>query len=411
MEKKEEYLNLLKEAETKKELILLYFKTSKYYNRSFDILRSVYKQIDRKEAKMKNIVEKIVETFTKNECTYEKILEICEKEDIIINNVETILTEEINKTVNSDIYRMILNTIRYHLTENIIIKKEEEKANIDYSIAKNTMELYLSSTADLKENFTKKTNCSQRWFNTALNILRVKSHPLYYKFIERKKEIKDRKNSDFIAIQNKRHEEMEKNMEWLSKDEILDILKLSVNSEKFKVFCSYHNILPHLLKMLITKEENFIQDFITDFNVYYIYEEQYKNIYKDIIKDVVIAYKTNNKKPLNLYEYYQKSNLRIEDLRDDFLTIRGDIITSDIKNKGLLGNYISTNLQTFKAIDSKTLEIIKKMSNLTCGNTTITYDRVTLMRALKDIEENNIPLNKGTLYGAIKHQKELVKKK
>ena len=51
------------------------------------------------------------------------------------------------------------------------------------------------------------------------------------------------------------------------------------------------------------------------------------------------------------------------------------------------------------------------MSNLTCGNTTITYDRVTLMRALKDIEENNIPLNKGTLYGAIKHQKELVKKK
>ena len=106
--------------------------------------------------------------------------------------------------------------------------------------------------------------------------------------------------------------------------------------------------------MLITKEENFIQDFITDFNVYYIYEEQYKNIYKDIIKDVVIAYKTNNKKPLNLYEYYQKSNLRIEDLRDDFLTIRGDIITSDIKNKGLLGNYISTNLQTFKAIDSKT---------------------------------------------------------
>ena len=33
MEKKEEYLNLLKEAETKKELILLYFKTSKYYNR------------------------------------------------------------------------------------------------------------------------------------------------------------------------------------------------------------------------------------------------------------------------------------------------------------------------------------------------------------------------------------------
>ena len=175
MEKKEEYLNLLKEAETKKELILLYFKTSKYYNRSFDILRSVYKQLDRKEAKMKNIVEKIVETFTKNECTYEKILEICEKEDIIINNVETILTEEINKTVNSDRYRMILNTIRYHLTENIIIKKEEEKANIDYSIAKNTMELYLSSTADLKENFTKKTNCSQRWFNTALNILRVKS--------------------------------------------------------------------------------------------------------------------------------------------------------------------------------------------------------------------------------------------
>ena len=98
------------------------------------------------------------------------------------------------------------------------------------------MELYLSSTADLKENFTKKTNCSQRWFNTALNILRVKSHPLYYKFIERKKEIKDRKNSDFIAIQNKRHEEMEKNMEWLSKDEILDILKLSVNSESLKSF-------------------------------------------------------------------------------------------------------------------------------------------------------------------------------
>ena len=265
--------------------------------------------------------------------------------------------------------------------------------------------MYFSSCADNKEEFQKITDCPRRWFNTALDILEVKDNPMYYKYQKRKREkfIAKRKISDKIKYQRK-EETLVANVTNLSKDDIAELLK-EKNSIELKKFGSLNNFNTHLIVAINEVDPNFLNEFLNDASIYFVYEEQYKNFVKKVIDEIKEANATNNKKPINLYDYYLMANMSIERLASIAKTF------NDVKDKWLLEKYLEKNESILELVDDKKLRVFLQTNYITCGNDTVSFTNSEFKKALIDINEKNMPLTKGTIYGAIKHQKELVKKK
>ena len=407
---KEKYFNLFKDAKTKEELLLIEWKANKSKN-EYDkqillkVFKKAYEILDKIEAIELNIIDILVLEYNKGNNVYEKALEICESNDIIINNIDSILSDEIAKIINNDRYKIVLNKIRYLLSKEIIKSKTLKKQNIDYSIAKKIIKMYFSSCVDNKEEFQKMTDCPRRWFNTALDILEVKNNPMYYKYQKRKREkfIAKRKISDKIKYQTQ-EETLVANVTNLSKDDIAELLK-EKNSMELKKFGSLNNFNINLIVAINESDPNFLNEFLNDSSVYFVYEEQYKNLVKKVIDEIKKANATNNNEPINLYDYYLMTNISIERLASLAKTF------NDVKDKWLLEKYLEKNESILELVDDKKLKIFLQTNHITCGNDTILFTNSEIKRALRNIEEQSMPLTKGTLYGAIKHQKELVKKK
>ena len=152
-------------------------------------------------------------------------------------------------------------------------------------------------------------------------------------------------------------------------------------------------------------DPNFLNEFLNDASIYFVYEEQYKNLVKKVIDEIKEVNATNNKKPINLYDYYLMANMSIERLASIAKTF------NDVKDKWLLEKYLEKNESILELVDDKKLRVFLQTNYITCGNDTISFTNSEFKKALIDINEKNMTLTKGTLYGAIKHQKELVKKK
>ena len=285
---KEKYFNLFKDAKTKEELLLIEWKANKSKN-EYDkqillkVFKKAYEILDKIEAIELNIIDILVLEYNKGNNVYEKALEICESNDIIINNIDSILSDEIAKIINNDRYKIVLNKIRYLLSKEIIKSKTLKEQNIDYSIAKKIIKMYFSSCVDNKEEFQKMTDCPRRWFNTALDILEVKNNPMYYKYQKRKREkfIAKRKISDKIKYQTQ-EETLVANVTNLSKDDIAELLK-EKNSMELKKFGSLNNFNINLIVAINESDPNFLNEFLNDSSVYFVYEEQYKNLVKKVI--------------------------------------------------------------------------------------------------------------------------------
>ncbi len=407
---KEKYFSLFKDAKTKEELLLIEWKASKSkseYDKQIllKVFKIAYEMLDKIEAIELNVIDILVLEYNKGGNVYEKALEICENNDLIINNIDSILSDEIAKIMNNDRYKIVLNKIRYLLSKEIIKSKTLKEQNVDYSIAKKIIKMYFSSCADNKEEFQKITDCPRRWFNTALDILEVKDNPMYYKYQKRKREkfIAKRKISDKIKYQRK-EETLVANVTNLSKDDIAELLK-EKNSIELKKFGSLNNFNTHLIVAINEVDPNFLNEFLNDASIYFVYEEQYKNLVKKVIDEIKEANATNNKKPINLYDYYLMANMSIERLASIAKTF------NDVKDKWLLEKYLEKNESILELVDDKKLRVFLQTNYITCGNDTVSFTNSEFKKALIDINEKNMPLSKGTLYGAIKHQKELVKKK
>ena len=79
--------------------------------------------LDKIEAIELNVIDILVLEYNKGNNVYEKALEICENNDLIINNIDSILSDEIAKIMNNDRYKIVLNKIRYLLSKEIIKSK------------------------------------------------------------------------------------------------------------------------------------------------------------------------------------------------------------------------------------------------------------------------------------------------
>lgn len=399
-----------KDAKTKEELLLTYWKVIKYKNEfeKYEILETfkrAYNMLDKIEIKELNVIDNLLLTYSKGNDIYSKALEICEENDLIIDNINEIIDEEISKDKNSSQYKIILNKINYLLNKGIILSKTLKEQNIDYSIAKKTIKIYIASSIDNIENFVKLTSCSRKWLNTALEILEVKKHPLYYEYLKMKEEkyLAKREISDkekYYRIDQKLTEKVTN----LSKEDIIQLFN-GKNKKELKKFCLLNNININLITTLTIVEPNFLSEFIEDFSIYFVYEEQYKNLIRKVIEDIKEASSPKSKTGFDLYQYYLTTNLSLERLSSIALTF------NDIEDKTIIRKYIEKNENLLELIDERRLKSLSQTNHITNGNATILFTNNEIKRAIDDINDKNMPLNKGTLYGAIKQQKELVKKK
>ena len=125
---KEKYFSLFKDAKTKEELLLIEWKASKSkseYDKQIllKVFKIAYEMLDKIEAIELNVIDILVLEYNKGNNVYEKALEICENNDLIINNIDSILSDEIAKIMNNDRYKIVLNKIRYLLSKEIIKSK------------------------------------------------------------------------------------------------------------------------------------------------------------------------------------------------------------------------------------------------------------------------------------------------
>ena len=120
----------------------------------------------------------------------------------------------------------------------------------------------------------------------------------------------------------------------LSKDDIAELLK-EKNSIELKKFGSLNNFCStHLIVAINEVDPNFLNEFLNDASIYFVYEEQYKNLVKKVIDEIKEVNATNNKKPINLYDYYLMANMSIERLASIAKTF------NDVKDKWLLEKYL-----------------------------------------------------------------------
>ena len=407
---KDKYFNFFKNAKTKEELLLIYWKVIKYKNEfeKYEILETfkrAYNMLDKIEIKELNVIDNLLLTYSKGNDIYSKALEICEENDLIIDNINEIIDEEISKDKNSSQYKIILNKINYLLNKGIILSKTLKEQNIDYSIAKKTIKIYIASSIDNIKNFVKLTSCSRKWLYTATEILEVKKHPLYYEFLKMKEEkyLAKREISDkekYYKIDQKLTEKVTN----LSEEDIIQLFNRK-NKKELKKFCLLNNINITLITTLTIVEPNFLNEFIKDFSIYFVYEEQYKNIIRKVIEEIKEANSPKSKDGFDLYKYYLKTSLSLERLSSIALTF------NDIEDKTIIRKYIEKNGNLLEIIDERRLKSLSQTNHITNGNDTILFTKNEIKKAINDINAQNMPLNKGTIYGAIKHQKELVKKK
>lgn len=407
---KDKYFTYFKDAKTKEELLLTYWSISKCKseerkNKILKSLKKAYEMLDKIEIRELNVLDTLLLTHSKGDDVYNKALEICEENNLIINDIEKIIDEEISKDKNNDKYKMALNKIKYLLNKGIILSRTLKEQNIDYSFAKITTNLFISSSVDNIENFVKLTSCPREWLKTATAILEVKKHPLYYEYNKVKDEryLAKRKISDMEKYY-RIDQALTKKVTNLSKEGIIQLFN-GGNKEELKRFCLLNNININLISALTIVEPNFLSEFIEDYSIYFVYEEQYKNLIRKVIEEIKRSNSIQSKTGFDLYQYYLTTNLSLERLASIALTF------NDIENKTVIKKYIEKNASVLEIIDDKRLKSLYQTNHITCGNDTILFNNDEIKRAIRDINEKNIPLNKGTLYGAIKHQKELVKKK
>lgn len=128
---------------------------------------------------------------------------------------------------------------------------------------------------------------------------------------------------------------------------------------------------------------------------------------KDITNEVANDITTCNKEKelYNLYEHYKKYGLSPYDVKKIAKILNREEISK------MVDNYIETHPNIFTTISSDKISgMLRRTSlyqlNFYLENVKVSYDKRTLTRALKTLEEENIPIYKGTLFEVLKLEKE-----
>lgn len=133
--------------------------------------------------------------------------------------------------------------------------------------------------------------------------------------------------------------------------------------------------------------------------IYNKYKEEYLLLVNNTIREIKSS--LSSKEPINLYEYYLNNNIPFNELS----TLAREIKTT---NREVISDYYNTNMHNVFAIfNQRNINLLKTTGIITCKQDTVHFTRKTLEAALEDINENNMPLYKGVIHGALKHQNNL----
>lgn len=395
-ELKEAILNAMDKADSIEELLVLKWQFNKIYGTAARNIK-------------KNKFNKNLERITYQNAINNSSLII---EDL--KNSKSIL--EINDkycTTTSSVERLLINC--FEKLEEEILKLVPKFASIDISpeqdreflCAKITINMLVETKTATLLQAKKKFGINSQELGNYLNILKLRNHPLIFKFEKLNKNhidetYKARSNMNLEKKEIKR----QKRIAEIFNLESQDIIKILSNVEtvEFEMFCKAYNLEVRFFANLIKSNQTIKYKFTNKDTIKETYNEyflKYQEVIKKIIKEIYILKGTKFKEPLNLYEYYLHNTIDINSLAKIALSY------SHIERRTLILEYINNFRDLFSPIDKKSIENIKRIGIISCCQKSLKFTNTDIKKALEDINDKNLPYIKGVLYGAIKNVHEL----
>ncbi len=396
-ELKSAILNAMNNTNRIEELLILYWHFGKYFFLDDIILRnSIFsKNVERisyeKALANRNV---LIEDILSN-CSLDKIME---KYNITRESIKRVVISYLESKNYDEAILEKIDVLDEHFVP------EHDRAFI---CAVTAFKIFIDNNCLTIKEIYNKFSCPDSSFRKYLNILETREHSLYKqysslstKYINIKFSNNNQRHQKERIIYN---EEISK-INSLNSKEILEVLS-NTNSSSFVNFCIYYGFDTTILIEMLKADEGLKfelannKEFIAD--IYNKYIGIYKVLINDVIKEIILLSREKFAKPLDLYEYYEKTRFDVKALA------RISSNFSGIKNATLIQQYLDKFPTIFENIDRKDIVSLRQKCIITCCKDSITFTNSDLSKALRDIEEKRLPISKGLLYSSIKRQIEL----
>lgn len=412
---KSKIIALLDSATSKEELLLIKWKyinnyKHPYRNHLFNIYNEAYDKFDLAETldKKEEILKSIFNAYKNDISVYRDILRRSEEYDVCPFSILELLNLALKNSELDSEQLLVLKDIKNEVEHKILLPSTNILEERHYNEAKIAVNMALSINAISNNDFKAKTDCNIYIYRDYVKILREQKHPLYFELIERKKKIakeeEQKEKEEKSSLYKAKKELLSKQIENATSNDITNILK-SVKSNEFKFFCQTYNFNVFLMRSILEHNPTSIVEFsnakdkeaITE--IYNKYKEEYLLLVNNTIREIKSS--LSSKEPINLYEYYLNNDIPFNELS----TLAREIKTT---NREVISDYYNTNMHNVFAIfNQRNINLLKTTGIITCKQDTVHFTRKTLEAALEDINENNMPLYKGVIHGALKHQNNL----
>ena len=344
----------------------------------------------------------------------------------ILNGLSLIEIKDEYNTTRESLNRIVINYLNNPNYNKEILTRLDDFTDYfipshdrDFLLAKTAIKMFVDNKCCTSSKIYNHFLCPNQQLYQYLKILEVQNHPLYYEYRKiYKKEMSENATlkDNLLHLKEKIKQQKEVNkISTFSKEKLLNILTIH-NGKDFVNYCLYYGFNTYILSELLKDNEELKYHLANannkemTLNVYNEYINRYRLIIKSLIRDIIILSKNKFKEPLDLYKYYKKTNFNIK-----YLAMLAESF-KDIKNNTLIIQYLNRFPVILDYLTNKNINTIRQKDYFSCCNNIIKFNGNDLNNAMKSIEEDDMPLVKGVLYGALKNQlnnkdrKEKVKK-
>lgn len=387
---KENIRSLLSSINTKEELLLT-FLNIKIIPITEQIFKEEFMRIELNLIEKYKILDKITTIFLNGNDVYTEIYSLCEEYNISISSVVCYLDKNAKNYSEYTKEYKTLTYIRYKLLLGLRANKRIEEQELDYAIAKEIMTIFLNTDANSYLEFSKVTKCSNRRFRKTIEILRERNHPLYLKYLKRKEEGQQQQ-----VLKNKRNMLMEDIFDNLTPYQFFSIIK-NGDSNEYRFLCKKYHIKLYVLTKLVSVYPFVAINVAFNPMTYFEYENYLNNLVKDValeIKDVVDGKKNN----FSLFNYYSNTKISLYIL----YTISIYLDNNDYRH--IIGNFYREHKYSFSSLTENHLKVLRSTGIISFGLDTVEFSREEFDKALKLIDDKNMPRCKGLLFEIIKNK-------
>lgn len=401
---KKSIVSAINKADTIEELLILKWHyrlvlhPKNNYEKKFNFKKKIESFSNKKAlSNTKAIIDDIINDFT--------LEQIMQKYNITRQSIKKVVIEYLKSNNYNDVILDKLDIFK------IPIVPDHDRELVKAVTAIN---MFINSECCTGRKIQSKFNCSFEEVYRYLAVLETNRHPLYDKYMSLY-------NKSIALNTSKRDEQYNfkkkaelnkilKSYTALNSKEVLNILSRP-SSNEFKYFCLSYGFNTHILKEMLKDDESLM--YKLSFNksniieIYNHYVDKYKELAREVIGQIIMLNKNGFKEYIDLYDYYSKTKFDLKALA------RLASGSDDIKYNTIILQYIDKLAANFKEINNRTIATLRQKRIMSFGKESISFNNTDLVKAVESINDNDMPMQSGVLYYAIKRQvaKEKVKKK